>query len=136
MYKSEYWQKVKIFVKTKNAPWGLKRKINHKFFFGRGVPKRGGWGGGGPDIWEKFPNNSVFFFWCLPLIYQLGHEKSMLGTSNFTTTIYVYISTAFYTLCKSICHVCFVWKFSFDNLLSLVHTQYEKFSCTALQTFV
>ena len=49
MYMSEYWQKVNIFVETKNAPWGLKRKINHKnFFWTRGSQK----GGVGVAIWE------------------------------------------------------------------------------------
>ena len=41
------------------------------------IPKRGG---GGSDVWEKFPNNPVFFFECLPnppltlLFFQLGIE--------------------------------------------------------------
>ena len=48
-------------MKAKNAPGGLKCKINH-FFFGSTVPKRGG-----SDIWEKFPNKSRFLFWVLPL---------------------------------------------------------------------
>ena len=54
-------QKVNIFVKTKNAPKGLEYKLNHTFFLETGVSKRGG--GGGSDIWEKFPKNPVFFGW-------------------------------------------------------------------------
>ena len=41
------YQKVNIFVKTKNAPNDLKGKINHTFFLETGVPKRGG---GGPTL--------------------------------------------------------------------------------------
>ena len=37
-----------------------------------GVPKRGG-GGGGPDTWEKFPKNPVFF-WQRPLTYKTFSE--------------------------------------------------------------
>ena len=52
-------QKVNIFVKTKNDPKGLKCKINHIFVVvgKQGFPK----GGGGSDIWEKFPKNPVFW---------------------------------------------------------------------------
>ena len=32
------------------------------FFSNKGFPK-GGDGGGGSAIWEKFPNNTVIFFW-------------------------------------------------------------------------
>ena len=59
------YQKVNIFVKTKNAPNDLKCKINHTFFLETGVPKRGEWGGS--DTWEKFPTNPVFF-WAASLI--------------------------------------------------------------------
>ena len=49
-----------FFVKTKNVPYGLKCKINTKnFFWIRGSQKGGV--GGGSDVWEKFPNNIVFF---------------------------------------------------------------------------
>ena len=54
------YQKVKILMKTKNAPKDLKCKINKTFFLETGVPKRGG-GGGGSDTWEKFPKNPGFF---------------------------------------------------------------------------
>ena len=55
-----------IFVKTKNAPLGLKLKINLKFFLDGGLPNRGGGGGAGvgggaSDNWEKLPKNPVFF---------------------------------------------------------------------------
>ena len=71
MYMSEYWQKVNIFVKTKNASWDLKCKINHNFFLTRGSQK----GGVGSAIWEKFPNNPVFFFWGLPLSGLAAKKK-------------------------------------------------------------
>ena len=45
-------------MKIKNVPKGLKCKINTNFLFWiRGSQK-----GGGSDVWEKFPNNVVFFF--------------------------------------------------------------------------
>ena len=39
-------------------------------------------GGGGSAIWEKFPNNSVFFFWCLPSLESWNREwlSSSLST--------------------------------------------------------
>ena len=53
------YQKVNIFMKTKNAPKDLKCKINHTFFFWKqGFPKGGE--GGGSDIWEKFPKLPVW----------------------------------------------------------------------------
>ena len=57
--KSKIDQKVNIFVKTKNAPKGLKCKINQTFFFENTGSQKGG---GGADIWGKFPNNPVFFY--------------------------------------------------------------------------
>ena len=45
-------------MKTKNAAKDLKYKINHTFFFGNRGSQKGG--GGGSDIWEKFPKNPVF----------------------------------------------------------------------------
>ena len=39
------YQKVNIFVKTKNAPNDLKGKINHTFFFGNRGSQKGGRGG-------------------------------------------------------------------------------------------
>ena len=30
----------------------------------KGFPK--GWGGGGSDVWEKFPNDIAFFFESVP----------------------------------------------------------------------
>ena len=47
-------------MKIKNVPKSLKCKINTNFFLDKGFPK-GGVGGGGADVWEKFPNNIVFF---------------------------------------------------------------------------
>ena len=58
--KSKIDQKVNIFVKTKNAPKGLKCKINQTFFFENTGSQKGG-RGGGSDTWEKFPKNPVFF---------------------------------------------------------------------------
>ena len=69
MYMSEYWQKVNTFVKTKNAPYGIKRKINPQFFFWTEASQIGGVGGGS-DIWEKLPKNPVFFFWQAPLVVE------------------------------------------------------------------
>ena len=37
------------------------KKIPKKFHFEPGVPRRGGGGWGVADVWEKFPNNPVFF---------------------------------------------------------------------------
>ena len=51
-------------MKTKNVPKGLKCKINDNFFSNKG---------GGSTTWEKFPNNTAFFFECLP--YAKIHEK-------------------------------------------------------------
>jgi len=57
------YQKVNIFVRTKNAPNDLKGKINHTFFFlETGVPKRGGGGIGGGRHLGKIPKKSRFFF--------------------------------------------------------------------------
>jgi len=53
------YQKVNIFVKTKNAPNDLKCKINHTFFLETGVPKRGG--GGGPTLGKN--SQKIPFFW-------------------------------------------------------------------------
>ena len=50
------YQKVNIFMKTKNAPKDLKCKINHTFFLETGVPKRGG--GGGVRHLGKIPQTS------------------------------------------------------------------------------
>ena len=47
-----------LFGETKNVPKGIKCKINTNFFLDKGFPK----GGVGSDVWEKFPNNDVFFF--------------------------------------------------------------------------
>ena len=60
LLKSKIDQKVNIFVKTKNAPKGLKCKINQTFFFENTGSQKGG-RGGGSDTWEKFPKNPVFF---------------------------------------------------------------------------
>ena len=43
-------------MRTKNVPEDLKCKINNK-----GFPK-----GGGSNVWEKFPNNLVFFLRAYP----------------------------------------------------------------------
>ena len=49
------YQKVNIFMKTKNAPKDLKCKINHTFFFWKqGFPKGGE--GGGPTFGKNSPN--------------------------------------------------------------------------------
>ena len=45
-----------FFEKNKIATYGLKCKINHKKLSTKGFPKEGG----GSDIWEKFPKNTVF----------------------------------------------------------------------------
>ena len=51
------YQKVNIFMKTKNAPKDLKCKINHTFFFWKqGFPK-GGEGGGARHL-GKIPQTS------------------------------------------------------------------------------
>ena len=61
LLKSKIDQKVNIFVKTKNAPKGLKCKINQTFFFENTGSQKGG-RGGGSDTWDKFPKNPVYFF--------------------------------------------------------------------------
>ena len=48
------YQKVNIFMKTKNAPKDLKCKINHTFFWKQGFPKGGE--GGGPTFGKNSPN--------------------------------------------------------------------------------
>ena len=57
-------KKVNTFVETKNAPEGLKRKINPQIFFGTEASQIGGVGGS--DIWEKLPKNPIFFSDRLP----------------------------------------------------------------------
>ena len=51
-------------MKTKNARKDLKCPKKHIFFLETGVPKRGG---GGSNIWEKFPKKSGVF-WVASLI--------------------------------------------------------------------
>ena len=62
LLKSKIDQKVNIFVKTKNAPRGLKCKINQTFFFENTGSQKGGRGGGGARHLETIPKKSRFFF--------------------------------------------------------------------------
>ena len=58
--------KMWFFVKTKNVPYGLKCKINTKFFFVNRMSQKGGWGGVRP-----FGTNSQkmsFFFLQAPFL--------------------------------------------------------------------
>ena len=57
-------QKVNILMKTKNAPKGLKCKINHTFFLETGVPKRGE--GGGPTFGKSSQKIPFLFFGGVP----------------------------------------------------------------------
>ena len=64
-------------MKTKNVPKGLKCKINDNFFLRIRGSQKGGWGGVGSATWEKFPNNTVIFFDCVPYEDQKaigGHD--------------------------------------------------------------
>ena len=54
-------KKVNIFVKTKNAPEGLKRKINPQIYFWTEASQIGGVGGGGRHL-GKSPKKSRIFF--------------------------------------------------------------------------
>ena len=69
------YQKVNIFVKTKNAPNDLKYKINHTFFLETGVPKRGGGGGGGPTLGENSQKIPFIFLGSVPKRYFLGGSR-------------------------------------------------------------
>ena len=54
-----------IFFEEQKCSLGSKMQNKHSnFFLDKGFPKGGG--GGGSDIWEKFPNNVVFFFDSVP----------------------------------------------------------------------
>ena len=66
--KSKIDQKVKIFVKTKNAPKGLKCKTNQTFVFENTGSQKGG--EGGVRHLGKIPKKSRFFFWVSPLRYH------------------------------------------------------------------
>ena len=60
LLKSKIDQKVNIFVKTKNAPKGLKCKINQTFFFENTGSQKGG--RGGVRHLGKIPKKSRFFY--------------------------------------------------------------------------
>ena len=64
------YQKVNIFVKTKNAPNDLKGKINHTFFLETGVPKRGG--GGGPTLGKNSQIIPFFFVGSVPKLARFA----------------------------------------------------------------
>ena len=68
------YQKVNIFVKTKNAPNDLKCKINHTFFFGNRGSQKGERGGGVRHL-GKIPKKSRLFFWGASLIPEFTHNK-------------------------------------------------------------
>ena len=66
------YQKVNIFVKTKNAPNDLKCKINHTFFFWKqGFPK----GGEGVRHLGKIPKKSRFF-WTASLMHTCSMDET------------------------------------------------------------
>ena len=44
-----------------------------------------------PLCWEKFPNNSVFFFWCLPLKWRTSEEKTSLKMNIFLTRFRLFL---------------------------------------------
>ena len=54
---SKYW----LFVKTKDVPCGLKRKINTIFFFVNRISQKGGGEKGGAGDLGKIPNKCRFF---------------------------------------------------------------------------
>ena len=62
------WKPKMFLLKTKNVSKVLKCKINtKKFLWIRGSQK-----GGGPDVWEKFPNNIVFLYESVPEPIQIS----------------------------------------------------------------
>ena len=65
LLKSKIDQKVNIFVKTKNAPKGLKCKINQTFFFENTGSQKGG-RGGGPTLGKNSQKIPFFFFDSVP----------------------------------------------------------------------
>ena len=68
------YQKVNIFVKTKNAPNDLKCKINHIFFWKQGFPKGGE--GGGPTLGKNSQKILFFFVGSVPNLPCLIFDDS------------------------------------------------------------
>ena len=89
LLKSKIDQKVNIFVKTKNAPKGLKCKINQTFFFENTGSQKGG-RGGGPTLGKNSQKIPFFFVGSVPN-YLCGGECNNLDLS-FTTE-------------RSVCHL-------------------------------
>ena len=72
------------FCKNQKGSLGPETQKKPKlFFWDEGFPKGGD--GGGSDVWEKFPNNPVFFFEGVPyrLEIQIGNEMGSKRTIKF-----------------------------------------------------
>ena len=112
-------------MKTKNAPKGLKCKINRTFFFLKTqVPKRGGGGG------QTFGNNSqksLSFFGCLPKL-KLFATITSLSTKSPTMFTIVHFLVLHLTavFLADVAHTC-VAKHQHQQSTSSFHSLYQLF---------